>query len=413
MLGTVIDERYRVEAVLGQGGMGLVYRATHTRLGKTLAIKVLQASMRDENALTRFQREAESASAIGDAHIVDVSDFGTLPDGSTYIVMECLRGVDLSTAIESQGPMPVDRVCHIGIQLCRALGAAHEIGVVHRDLKPENVFLIESDGDPDFVKVLDFGIAKVAHAVDGLTRDNDFLGTPHYMSPEQCEGRDLDHRTDIYALGVLLYEMVSARVPHDADTAIAILHRHVYERPTPIDLYVPDVPHSFKRIIGRCLAKKPEQRYDSMHELKADLEFLQRGEREPGLGLLSHWRDSVRFPSRLSGVGLVVAVVTVVGVLAGITLSQSGDQALTSGAHTVVETERRVPDLLARPEEQSAEPSVDLVAPPASLTGLVEASRPEAPRPKAPRRVRKSVQSKPKEPAKPVRQADDVVDPWM
>ncbi|MGB3049787.1 MAG: protein kinase [Polyangiales bacterium] len=410
MLGTVIDGRYRVEAVLGQGGMGLVYRAKHNRLGKTLAIKILQAGARDENALTRFQREAESASAIGDAHIVDVSDFGTLPDGSTYIVMECLEGVDLSRAIESQGPMPVDRACHIGIQLCRALSAAHDIGIVHRDLKPENVFLIERDGDPDFVKVLDFGIAKVAHAVDGLTRDNDFLGTPHYMSPEQCEGRGVDHRTDIYALGVLLYEMVSARVPHDADTAMAILHRHVYERPTPIDLYVPDVPHSLKRIIGRCLTKKPEQRYESMHELKVDLERLQRGEGEPALGLLSHWRDLVPFPSRLSGVGLVVAVVTVVGVLAGITLSQSRDQALTSGEHTVVETERRVPDLLARPEEQSAEPSVDLVAPPASLTRPAEAARA---RPKAPRRVRKSVQSKPRKPAKPVRQADDVVDPWM
>lgn len=309
MLGTVIDGRYRVEAVIGRGGMGLVYRAQHTRLRKTLAIKVLQAGMRDENALARFQREAESASAIGDAHIVDVSDFGTLPDGSTYIVMECLDGIDLNRAIESEGPMPVDRACQIGIQLCRALGAAHDIGIVHRDLKPENVFLIERDGDPDFVKVLDFGIAKVTHAADGLTRDNDFLGTPHYMSPEQCEGLGLDQRTDIYALGVLLYEMVSGRVPHDADTAMAILHKHVYERPTPIDLYVPRVPAGMKRIIARCLAKKPEQRYPSTLELMADLERLQRGEREAHLRLLSRGQGLFMHRTGLLGVGLFVTVI--------------------------------------------------------------------------------------------------------
>lgn len=412
MLGTVIDERYRVEAVLGQGGMGLVYRAKHTRLGKTLAIKVLQASMRDENALARFQREAESASAIGDAHIVDVSDFGTLPDGSTYIVMECLQGVDLSSAIESQGPMPPDRACHIGIQLCRALGAAHDVGIVHRDLKPENVFLIESDGDPDFVKVLDFGIAKVAHAVDGLTRDNDFLGTPHYMSPEQCEGSDLDHRTDIYALGVLLYEMVSARVPHDADTAMAILHRHVYERPTPIDLYVPDVSHSLKRIIDRCLAKKPEQRYDSMHELKADLERLQRGERAPTPSPLGSWWDLVPHRPGILGVGLLIPVAALLAVLAGDAFS--GSRAWTPASGEPVEqpvptSEVGVPDSLARPEQQTPEPSADSLAPPASLARIAEPPPSKA----APRRARKSVPEKREEPRKQAHQADEVLDPWM
>lgn len=411
MLGTVIDGRYRIEAVLGEGGMGLVYRAKHTRLGKALALKILRVGCRDENALARFQLEAESASAIGDAHIVDVSDFGTLPDGSTYFVMECLNGVDLNGAIETQGPMPLARACGIAIQLCRALGAAHDIGIVHRDLKPENVFLVDRDDNPDFVKVLDFGIAKVAHAPDGLTRDNDFLGTPHYMSPEQCEGLGIDHRTDIYALGVLLYEMVAARVPHDADTAIAILHKHVYDRPTPIDLYVPDVRMSLKRIIGRCLEKKPERRYQSMHELQADLERVKRGESEHSFGVLSSWGNLIPSRRRLSGIGLAVAILATLGVLLGGAFSKNRAQPLASEEgteRTVEEPERGVPEALARPAEQTAEPSFDPGAPPASL------AQPEEPlRPKAPPRARKSIRKKPTKRAKPAQQADDVLDPWM
>ncbi len=164
LIGTVVDHRYRIEALLGEGGMGLVYRATHTRLHKTLAIKVLRSeNIRDEEVLARFRREAQSASNIGNEHIVDIHDFGTLADGSTYFVMECLEGLDLIDAIDAVQRLAQGRAIHIARQICLALGAAHSAGIVHRDLKPENVFLIRRGDDEDFVKVLDFGIAKVAN----------------------------------------------------------------------------------------------------------------------------------------------------------------------------------------------------------------------------------------------------------
>src|SRR5690606_12071641 len=162
MVGTTIDGRYRIEKVLGQGGMGVVYTATHAVLGKRLAIKVLKSDVsKDQEIIQRFRQEAQSASAIGSQHIIDISDFGSLPDGSTYFVMEYLDGMELTKAIEEQRPMPADRVVHIAKQLCGARGAAHERGIVHRDMKPDNVFLIKRGANRDFVKVLDFGIAKV------------------------------------------------------------------------------------------------------------------------------------------------------------------------------------------------------------------------------------------------------------
>jgi serine/threonine protein kinase len=283
LLGQTIDQRYRVEALMGQGGMGLVYRVTHTRLNKPLAIKVLRReNTKDPEVLARFRREAESASGIGNQHIVDIHDFGELADGSTYFVMECLEGLDLIDAIDVAQRMPEARAIHIGIQLCRALGAAHDAGIVHRDLKPENVFLIRRNDTDDFVKVLDFGIAKVANGPKRLTRDGEVLGTPHYMSPEQCEGDGVDHRTDIYALGVLLYEMVTGHVPHDADTMMGILTKQMYEDPIPPKVRAPEVSTQLETLILRCLEKRPEQRYQTMHEIEADLRRVDIGEQPAG-----------------------------------------------------------------------------------------------------------------------------------
>ncbi|MBX3270501.1 MAG: serine/threonine protein kinase [Sandaracinaceae bacterium] len=280
-LGKTLDGRYHLERLLGKGGMGLVYEAKHVILGKRLAVKVLKEEVsRDEKVIARFQREAQSAGAIGSPHICDVSDFGTMPDGSTYFVMEYLDGPSLSTALHQQNPMPTARVLDVGIQLCDALGAAHERGIVHRDLKPDNVHLVEQGGRRDFVKVLDFGIAKVGNAADKkLTQAGQVFGTPHYMSPEQCAGRDVDHRTDIYALGVMLYEMACGVVPFDADSLMGVLTKHVYENPIPPRELPPpvDVPPGLEAIILKSLAKQPEHRYQSMAELRADLEILQYG----------------------------------------------------------------------------------------------------------------------------------------
>lgn len=325
LIGTLIDQRYRVEALLGEGGMGLVYRATHTRLNKPLAIKVLRSeNVREQEVLARFRREAESASNIGNEHIVDISDFGTLPDGSTYFVMECLEGLDLIDAIDAVQRLPENRAIHIARQICMALGAAHDAGIVHRDLKPENVFLIRRGDDDDFVKVLDFGIAKVANRPHRLTRDGEVLGTPHYMSPEQCAGDDIDHRTDIYALGVLLYEMVTGHVPHDADTMMGILTKQMYEDPVPPRVRVSRVSAELERIIMRCLAKKPEQRYPTMGEMEADLASLSAGHPPVGTDTITlkpavepKPKPSRRTPMWLGLLGLMVLASVVIAAIGG------------------------------------------------------------------------------------------------
>ncbi|HEX7479789.1 MAG TPA: serine/threonine-protein kinase [Polyangiales bacterium] len=279
LIGQVLDGRYRVEKVLGEGGMGIVYKAVHTTLGKALAIKVLRPEVsKNDEIVARFRQEAQSASAIGNQHIIDISDFGSLPDGSTYFVMEFLSGRSLTDAM-AQGKFPPERTIRVVKQLAGALGAAHEIGIVHRDMKPDNVQLVERGSEKDFVKVLDFGIAKVGGNTSKLTQAGQVFGTPHYMSPEQCAGTNVDHRTDIYAVGVILYEMATGKVPFDADNLMGILTKHLYENPiAPHDLPPPvDVPPALEAVILKCLQKKADVRYQTMAELAADLEAIEHG----------------------------------------------------------------------------------------------------------------------------------------
>ena len=278
LVGATIDGRYAIERVLGEGGMGLVYRARHIVLNKPLAVKVLRPDVsRDAEIITRFRQEAQSASAIGNQHIIDISDFGTLPDASTYFVMEFLDGSDLTKVIEHQSPIPPQRIIHIAKQLCDALGAAHDIGIVHRDLKPDNIYLIKRGQDENFVKVLDFGIAKVGGSSSKLTRAGQVFGTPHYMSPEQCAGSGVDHRTDIYAIGIILYEMVTGRTPFDADNLMGILTKHLYEQAVPPSQIRTDCPKELESVILRCIAKQADQRYQTCYELLDDLKRLEAG----------------------------------------------------------------------------------------------------------------------------------------
>jgi tRNA A-37 threonylcarbamoyl transferase component Bud32 len=280
-VGKTIDGRYRVEMVLGEGGMGVVYLARHKVIDKRVAIKVLRADMAREKEMTeRFLQEAKAASSIGNPHIIDISDFGDLPDGSTYFVMEWLDGKPLTRVLAETKPLPVDRLINIVRQIGDALAAAHQRGIVHRDLKPDNIFLVKRGQDADFVKILDFGIAKVStSATSRLTRAGTVFGTPHYMSPEQAAGTQVDSRTDIYALGVILYEMASGKVPFDADNFMGILTQHMYKAPVPIRALVPppDVPAGLEAIILKALSKKPEQRYQTMEEVSDDLERMRSG----------------------------------------------------------------------------------------------------------------------------------------
>ncbi|MCC6556113.1 MAG: protein kinase [Polyangiaceae bacterium] len=280
-IGTTFDHRYKIERLLGEGGMGFVYLARHKVIDKRVAVKVLRPELaKDEEIFERFVQEARAASSIGNPHIVDVSDFGDLPDGSKYFVMEHLDGVSLSSIIDGPDDIALDRVCHIAIQLAAGLAAAHNAGIIHRDLKPDNVFVVRRGSDDNFVKILDFGIAKVStDATTRLTRAGAVFGTPHYMSPEQAAGAPLDHRADIYSLGVMLYELVSRQLPFNADNFMGILTQHMYKAPVPIRALVPapECPPGLEAVILKCLSKKPEARYQKMEELEADLEVVRAG----------------------------------------------------------------------------------------------------------------------------------------
>jgi serine/threonine-protein kinase len=299
-IGCVIDGRYSLESVLGEGGMGVVYACKHKLIGKRVAMKVLRADMaRDPEVTTRFLNEARSASAIGNPHIIDISDFGRLPDGSTYFVMEYLDGLPLSKIISPDVPVPATRIVHIARQLAEGLAAAHHADIVHRDLKPDNVYLVQHGTERDFVKILDFGIAKVSSAEGRLTRAGQVFGTPHYMSPEQSAGSAVDRRGDVYSLGIMMYELATGRVPFDADNFLGILSQHMYKPPAPIRKVVSDaqaVPPGLEAIILKCLSKRPDQRYQSMDELLSDLDRFAAGEEPVAVAELAQRAEEFSVP---------------------------------------------------------------------------------------------------------------------
>ncbi len=276
LVGMTFD-KYKVISRIGEGGMGLVYEAEHTVIEKRVAMKILREDFsRRPEVVERFRQEAKSASRIGHENIVDISDFGTTPHGSSYFVMEYLEGEDLANVLAREGTLSTERIAAILLQCCRALGAAHSKGIVHRDIKPENVFLVNRGSKRDFVKIVDFGIAKMSDIeTEGapgrkLTKTGMIFGTPEYMSPEQAAGKALDHRVDIYALGVILFEGLTGRVPFVGDSFMGILTQHMFEEAPPLRDVNPRVSTSseMEMVIYKALSKDPEQRYKTMDELE-------------------------------------------------------------------------------------------------------------------------------------------------
>jgi eukaryotic-like serine/threonine-protein kinase len=279
LLGTLIDGRYEVQAVLGEGGMGKVYRVRHRAIQRLFALKVLRKDLAADSDLgERFTREARAAASISHPNVVQITDFGSLPSGQPYFVMELLVGESLSDVLAGAGPLPVARGARLLTQIVDALAAAHHVGVVHRDLKPDNV-VIYTTPSGEHAKVLDFGLAKVA-GLSRLTREGLVFGTPHYMSPEQASGNPVDQRTDIYALGVLMYQMFTGRVPFEADTYMGVLTQHIYVEPAPPSVHLGTVAGlgAIEQIVLRCLEKKPERRFSTMLELRQALDRVVRFE---------------------------------------------------------------------------------------------------------------------------------------
>jgi serine/threonine-protein kinase len=270
--GQVLDGKYRLDALLAEGGMGAVYRATHVMLGKTIAIKLIRSAIvASPEIVRRFQREARAATALNHPNIVSVYDLGQTPDGTLYIAMEYIDGPSLKTLIMAGRAIPPMRTIAILRQVASALATAHRHNIIHRDLKPHNIMLATGIDGSEQAKLVDFGIAKTFDESTQLTSMGSALGTPYYMSPEQIEGATVDARSDIYALGIILYEMLVGEVPFADQSTPAVLVRQLKERPARPSLKNPAVPPSLEAIALRCLEKDPAQRFQSADEFAAAL----------------------------------------------------------------------------------------------------------------------------------------------
>jgi len=281
-IGTVINDRYKIIKLVGTGGMGSVYLAEHEILRKKVAIKILHYEQsKRKDTVERFKREAIAASNIGQDNIVDVTDFGYTEEGNAYFVMEYVEGRSLADVMKEQRVLPLEFAVSVASQIAFALYSAHGKGIIHRDLKPENILLTTKDGNYPFVKIVDFGISKILQAdskpeerLRTLTKSGAIFGTPEYMSPEQAAGESVEPASDIYSLGVIMYEMLTGRLPFFDDNYMKILHKHQYEFPELPSNVNPDIQPDVNAVIMKCLEKKPFNRYGTMMLLLNDLKNI-------------------------------------------------------------------------------------------------------------------------------------------
>ena len=316
-IGLVIDERYRITGLIGRGGMGSVYKAEHVGIGRTVALKLLHPSLAGISEISkRFEREALAVGRIEHPNCVDVSDFGKLEDGSLYLVMEYLEGKSVGDLLAAHRRIPALRALHIMRHVLRGLSHAHEAEIIHRDMKPENIIIVEQDGDPDFAKILDFGIAKMIGSASPddsvrLTQAGIAFGTPIYMSPEQAVGNPVDARADLYGATVVLYEMITGRPPFYSDDKLEVLSMHT-TRDVPLMVEVAAdlaVPPAIEELVRRGLAKRPDDRYSSAAEYVAAIDALLGGFGADGV---PRSRPS---PGRLATAPVVYNTATPVGTL--------------------------------------------------------------------------------------------------
>jgi tRNA A-37 threonylcarbamoyl transferase component Bud32 len=282
LLGRVIDDKYQIEAEIGAGGMATIYRATRLKIGDVVAIKILHSELlREPKFAERFQREAQAAARLKHPNVVTVHDFGVSDDGVIYLVMELVEGRNLRAMIKDDGPMPTAMAAEIIRQVCAALTEAHRQNTIHRDIKPANIAVTPCDDGPR-VKVLDFGIASLrGGTMMTFTQTGTVMGTPAYMSPEQCLGEDLDGRSDIYSVGVVLFEMLCGVVPFNSPTATAVVMQHVQQAPPPLRVLNVSVSPAVEAVVLRALAKRREDRQQSAKQLADELSAAVAGTSAP------------------------------------------------------------------------------------------------------------------------------------
>ena len=294
---------YTITAKLGEGGMGVVFLAEHPVIGRKVAMKAIHPELsRNPEVVSRFVTEAKAVNQIGNEHIVDIHDFGTTPDGDFYFIMEFLQGESLADRVKREAPLEPARALDIAAQVADALAASHAHGIIHRDLKPENIFLIHKSGTNDFVKVLDFGLAKLTLGADKVshkTRTGSVMGTPYYMSPEQCEGRpNIDHRADVYSLGIILYEMMTRQVPFTGEGYGEIIVKHI-TAPVPSPRAInPRLSPAHEALLMRALAKNRDERFQGMEDFRVAMLNPERYALSPSI---------VPTPGPLAGYGATIS----------------------------------------------------------------------------------------------------------
>ena len=375
LVGQILAERYAVLGHLGSGGMSIVYKARHEMLKKMVAVKVLKESLATNKiSLSRFHREAMAAASIGDPHIVDITDYGFTDRGDAFIVMEYLEGQSLRELLRKEGALDTGRCVSIMRQILKGLGAAHQQGIIHRDLKSDNVFLVPQDGH-DFVKLLDFGISKVLQPIESetgevsLTSTGVVMGTPQYIAPEQAHGiENVDHRADIYSLGVMLYEMLTGSLPFTGRAAIEILMKHIQDDPMPPSQRRPDlhIPEVLEQMTLKAMSKDPDDRFASTEEI---LRALPDPKSLPG-GYTSGTLSAPPQPKTSSGLALPLILGAVILAASGVGLwflrgdgqAKPAEPPTTLAAPLPGQPVKAPPDLRRPSPPADAAPAVDSAA---------------------------------------------------